>query len=270
MKKKQKAEEAYYPEQEAAYAEDAAYAEEANYAEDATYTDNAAYYTEEAENAEVYYAEDPNSNYQVEDIHSKTWHYSEKVNKHTKHHTLTISKDRITHQVDLNEHSQKMRHRTDIKFANVFAVRSYFGISKNIKAFIFFLLIALAGIALAITGLANEENALLGSGIAAFVIFLIVAIIMFKKIKPAFMLEIQSYEPENPIKKNSLSYGSVKIDLSKKSPFLYYFLLVVFFIPFGLLYLLFFKGKGGTKYRFVMDEQIGFDVVDTVASILLD
>ena len=63
---------------------------------------------------------------------SKTWEYTEIANKHVINHTITLTKDRFTHESKINEAAQEMRQRTDVSLKNVNSVNTYYGLTRNI------------------------------------------------------------------------------------------------------------------------------------------
>ena len=73
---------------------------------------------------------------------SKTWEYTEKVNLHSIHHTLTVQDDKLTHITEMKEAGQAMKKRKDIKLDNVRAVHTYYGMSRNILAIVLCALLA--------------------------------------------------------------------------------------------------------------------------------
>ena len=66
----------------------------------------------------------------------KTWEYTEKVNLHSIHHTISVNEDKLTHITEIHEAGQAMKKRRDIKLSNVRAVHTYYGFSRNALAFI--------------------------------------------------------------------------------------------------------------------------------------
>ena len=78
---------------------------------------------------------------------SKTWSFTEKNNKHTTYHTFTIQGKRFSHQAELREAAQSYRQRTDFNLDNVYAVNSYYGVTRNlVGTVILAILAAIAGI----------------------------------------------------------------------------------------------------------------------------
>ncbi len=199
---------------------------------------------------------------------SKTWTYTEKLNKHVTHHTLSIQGKRFSHQAEIKEASQMMRQRTDFNLDNVRAVNSYYGLSRNIVLTIILAILALAGLVLAVVGIAGDAGiALLIVGLVVAAVFALLAVLVYRKTKPAFILEIETAVPMGETKTNSFAYGSASINFGKKRhSFLFYIFLIVLF-PIGILYLLF--HSKGNKYKFAMDAETGLDIVDTIGQYLI-
>ena len=205
---------------------------------------------------------------------SKTWNYVEKQNRHVTHHTISICGKRFSHQAEVREASQAMKQRTDFNLDNVKSVNSYYGLSRNMAAVIICALIAVIAIVAAIgvfAGSAASGEEEMAPVAFVFVIiaalFGVLAFFIYKKIKPAFILEIETVIPMGQIVSNRFAYGSATVDFGKKkhSPIFYLFLIVCF--PVGIIYLLT-KNKSN-KYIFEMDEATGMEIVDTIGAYLI-
>ena len=200
---------------------------------------------------------------------SKTWSFTEKNNKHTTYHTFTIQGKRFSHQAELREAAQSYRQRTDFNLDNVYAVNSYYGVTRNIVGTVILaILAALAAIA-AIVNLANEGD--MPITIGAFVVAAALgffAYLVYKKIKPSFILEIQTVLPNNgKIDAQNFTFGTPTVNFGKKAlnPLLVIMLIVLW--PIGIIYLL--TQAKGNKYKFEMDEATGLEIVDTIGAYLI-
>ena len=203
-----------------------------------------------------------------EELSVKTWKYSEKNNKHVTHHTITVSKERFTHEAEIKEASQAMRQRSDFSVKNVNFVNTYYGLSRNIK--LVFILV-LATFCLVVMGFSRlfSRNRI---GSAAFPVIMILigvalgvlAYFVYKKVKPTFILEIETYIPNSVIRNNAFQYGNATVDFSKKKHSILHYVLV-----FPALFSLLTKSKSN-KYVFVMDPEIGNDIVNTLGPFLLE
>ena len=186
---------------------------------------------------------------------SKTWNYSEVTNKHVTHHTITLTKDRFTHESEIKETAQAMRERTDVSLKNVNAVTTYYGLSRNIVGAIIAAVFAVLFLVIAIIGFASEDMVVIGViGIILCLVLALVAYLIFKKIKPSFYLEIETVINNGILRNTSLAYGNANINLGPKK---------------GLFSFLFKRNKS-TKYKFVMDPAVGNDIVDTIGPFLFD
>ena len=203
-----------------------------------------------------------------EELTTRTWNYSEKNNKHVTYHTITVNKKRFTHEAEVKEAAQAMRQRTDISLNNISAVSTYFGLSRNIVAVVLCVIFAVLSLVLGIVGFSKDVAVLGVIGLILFIGLLIIAYFVYKMIKPAFVLELETYIPQSTLRKHSLSYGNASVDFSKKkhSPVFYVFLVV--FFPAGIIYLLTRGNKN--KYKFVMDPEVGNNIVDTIGPLLMD
>ena len=206
----------------------------------------------------------------VQGTASKTWQYTEQTNKHTTHHTITLTKQRFTHEAQIKEAGQAMRQRTDLSLKEVNSVSTYFGLSRNLVATILMVVLAVISVAAAIILLANEAPAVVG--IIFFVLailFGVVAFLIYKKIKPSFTLEIETIIRNGLLKKATLSYGNATVNLDKKKPSPIACLFMIIIFPVGIIYLLTRNNKGG-KYKFIMDPEVGNEIVDTIGAFLMD
>lgn len=187
---------------------------------------------------------------------SRTWNYTEVTNKHVTHHTITITKDRFTHESEIKETAQAMRQRTDLSLKNVNSVTTYYGLSRNLIGAIIAAIFAVLFLVVAIVGFASDEDmVVLGVvGLIASIIMALAAYLIFKRIKPSFILEIETIITNGILKTTSLSYGNATIDLGKKK---------------GIFSFLFKRNKS-TKYKFEMDPAVGNSIVDTIGPFLFD
>ena len=203
-----------------------------------------------------------------EELSTRTWNYTEKTNKHVTHHTITVNKKRFTHEAEIKEASQAMRQRTDISLNNVSAVSTYYGLSRNLAAVMICIAFAVAFFILGIVGFVKEAAVLGVIGLILFALMLVIAYFVYKMIKPAFVLELETYIPQSTLRKHSLSYGSASIDFSKKKHSVIFYVFLIVFFPIGIIYLLTRNTK--TKYKFVMEPEVGNNIVDTIGPLLLD
>ncbi len=185
---------------------------------------------------------------------TKTWQYNEVTNKHVTHHTITLTKDRFTHEAQINETAQAMRQRTDVSLKNVNSVNTYYGLSRNVIGAVIAGVMAALFFIIAIIGLTGETKAIGIVGLVFSLGFALIAYLIFKKIKPSFVLEIETIINNGILSSTSLAYGNATVNLGKKK---------------GLLSFLF-KRKRSNKYKFEMDPVVGNDIVDTIGPFLFD
>ena len=176
------------------------------------------------------------------------------TNKHVTHHTITLTKDGFTHESEIKETAQAMRQRTDLSLKNVNSVTTYYGMSRNIIGTIILALLSVLFVIVAIVGFANDTAAVGVVGLIASIIMALVAYLIFKRIKPSFILEIETIITNGILKTTSLSYGNATIDLGKKK---------------GIFSFLFKRNKSA-KYKFEMDPAVGNSIVDTIGPFLFD
>ena len=201
---------------------------------------------------------------------TKTWNFVEKQNRHVTHHTFSICGKRFTHQAEIKEASQAMKQRTDFNLDNVKTVNSYYGLSRNIALVVILAVIAAFALIFALVGIGTggEEAAPVSIVFIIIAALLgVVAFLVYKKIKPAFILEIETVIPKGQIVSNRFAYGSATINFGKKklNPIFYLFLIVCF--PIGIIYLL--THNKSNKYIFEMDEATGMEIVDTIGEYLI-
>ena len=194
----------------------------------------------------------------------KTWCYTEKTNKHTIYHTISLTKERYTHESEIKEVSHAMRSRTDIRMKDVHSVNTFYGLSRNIGLAVFMWILAafflLAGIGSFLGGVAEGGSRGNSSGVAMGIIMVVVAAFfgvigysIYRRIKPAFMLEINTVLGPGSVQSDGVSYGSIAAALganasSKRR---------------GLI-------RAKNKYKFEMPPEIGHDIIDTIGPLLID
>ena len=200
----------------------------------------------------------------------KSWHYTEKTNKHTIYHTISLTKERYTHETEIKHASHAMRSRTDISVKDVHSVHTFYGLSRNIGLAVFMWIIAALFFIFSIMQFASgaESNGE-GSGAVFGIVLLVVAALfgligylIFRRIKPAFMLEINTVLGLGQIQNNGVSYGSVAAALGsapKKRGFF-----SALFAPIRKLF------SGKAKYKFEMPPEVGHDIVDTIGPLLIE
>ena len=205
---------------------------------------------------------------------TKTWNYVEKQKRHVTHHSITLTGKRFSHAAEVREAGQAMKQRTDLNLENVKAVNSYYGLSRNIAAVIILAILAFVAFfgALAMVQVAIDEwdSEMEPAAFLFFIIpvlFIIFACNAYKKVKPAFILEIETVVPMGQVVSNRFAYGTATVDFSKKKHdvLLYVFLIVCF--PIGIIYLL--SKSKNNKYIFEMDEATGMEIVDTIGALLI-
>lgn len=208
---------------------------------------------------------------EVQDTNSKTWAYSEKNNKHVTKHKITVTKNRFTHEAEISEAAQAMRQRVDISLKNVTSVNAYYGLSRNIRAVIILVLLAVVSLIGGAVAMFSGK-ALVGIGVAVIVLaalFGFIAWLVYRKIKPAFVLEIDTVLPAGTVKSNALEYGSASTKIGKKRHSLIFYLFLIVFWPLGVLYVLTHRSKGN-KYVFEMSPEVGNEIVDTIGAFLIE
>ena len=135
----------------------------------------------------------------------KTWHYREKNKKHTVEHTISVSKDRFTHRADMVESKVSIKQKTDINLRNVHSVNACYGSQRNIPLAILLALLALASLVLSIYLFSDDEGTLGVVAIVAAITLGICAFIVFKTVKSAFYLEINTV---GAVTNSTLAYGN--------------------------------------------------------------
>lgn len=216
----------------------------------------------------------------------KTWSFTEKNNKHTTYHTFTIQGKRFSHQAELKEAAQSYRQRTDFNLDNVYAVNTYYGVTRNLVGTIILAILAVLAAILAIANFVGGANS--GPSYGSYyeptpasaefpimgVVFLVVAAalaffayLVYKKITPSFILEIQTVLPKGERATQNFTYGTPSVNFGKQAtnPLLAIVLIVLW--PIGILYLL--THAKGNKYKFEMDEATGLEIVDTIGAHLI-
>ena len=197
----------------------------------------------------------------------KSWSYSEKAAKHTIYHTISVSKERFTHEQQIKEASQAMRKRTDVSLKNVNSVSSSFGLQRNIKATVILAVLAALAFFIGLIQLFDST----GFGIVLIISAVILgalAFLIYRKVKLTFMLEIETVHTGN-LKQSGLSYGNTEIDFGKSKHSLLFYLALIVIFPLGIIYLIT-TTKSNNIYKFEMDAEIGNEIVDTVGAMLIE
>ena len=192
----------------------------------------------------------------------KTWHYTEKTKKHTINHTIILTKERYTHQTEINTASHAMKSRTDLSVKNVHSVHTFYGLSKNIGlAILMFVLAAIAVIAAIVT--IGDST---GTGIVLLLvgaIFGIIGYFVLRRIKPAFMLQINTVIL-GKMETNGVSHGNISAaagaNASRGGG--------LFALIGNLFRSIFSFAK--PKYKFEMPPEVGNDIVDTIGALLIE
>lgn len=201
----------------------------------------------------------------------KSWSYTEKHNKHVTHHTLTIKGKRLTHTAEIKERAKAMKSRKDINLENVVSVNTFYGMSRNFVAVVILSLITAICVGMALTCVAMTG----GFGAAAIAcligaaIFLILAIIVAKQVKPTFFLEIKTVY-RGTIQDHSVSYGNVIEDKTGLAQQLIKFVIGLIFLPITIIYFIFKSAFGSkAKHIFAMDHKTGMDIVNTIGEYII-
>ena len=205
----------------------------------------------------------------------KSWHYTEKTNKHTVHHNISITKERYTHETEIKQASHAMRSRTDISVKDVHSVHTFYGLSRNVGLAVFMWILAALFFIFSITqfmsgsgaeGSRGGDNSGAVFGIILLVVaalFGLIGYLIFRRIKPAFMLEINTVLGLGQIQNNGVAYGSIAAALgastAKRRGFF-----AALFAPLRKLF------GGKAKYKFEMPPEVGHDIVDTIGPLLIE
>ncbi len=212
----------------------------------------------------------PHEEVEATSFDTKTWCYSEKNNKHVTNHKLTVSKNRFTHEAQVKEASQAMKQRTDISLKNVNSVNAYYGLSRNIRGTIIAALIAVLAFIGAIAMFASESTVVGVVLIVVAALLGLLAWLIYRTIKPAFILEIETLLPPGTAKNNAFAYGSATVSFGKKHHSAFFYLMLVVVWPIGIVYLLTHSRAKGNKYKFEMSPEVGNEIVDTLGAFLIE
>ncbi len=192
----------------------------------------------------------------------KTWHYTEKTKKHTINHTIILTKERYTHQTEINTASHAMKSRTDLSVKNVHSVHTFYGLSKNIGLAILMFILAVIAVIGAIASFSDST----GLGIALLfvgVLFGVIGYFIYRRIKPAFMLQINTVIL-GKMETNGVTHGNISaaagVNASHGSG--------LFALIGNLFRSIFSFAK--PKYKFEMPPEVGNDIVDTIGALLIE
>lgn len=201
----------------------------------------------------------------------RSWCYTEKHNKHITHHTLTIKGKRLTHTTEIKERARAMKSRKDINLENVVSVNTFYGMSRNFVAVVILALFTIAFVGAALCGRieSGEFGVLSIVCLVCAIIFFVLAIIVSRKVKPTFFLEIKTVY-RGTIQDHSVSYGNVVEEKSGLAQQLIKFVIGLVLLPLTILYLVIksiFSGKA--KHVFAMDHKTGMDIVNTIGDYII-
>ena len=192
----------------------------------------------------------------------KSWSYSEKTNKVETNHTISIKGNRFTHTAESKNFSNNVKYREDINLEHVYSVRSCYGQARNMLAVILLGILAAVALIASLVMFGDNDTTVVGVIlilVAAGLGFL--AYLMYKRIKPSFMLEINTVIPKGQLVSTNLMYGAPGVNFGPANP---KNIFAVLFAP--LLNL--FKQRG--RYRFEMDPATGNDIIDTIGEMLIN
>lgn len=181
----------------------------------------------------------------------KTWNYIEKTKKHTINHTIILTKDRYTHQTEINTASHAMKSRTDLALKNVQSVETFYGISRNIGLAVLLFALAVIGLVLAF---AMDDGLVLG--LVMTLIFGGLGVLILLRVKPAFMLQFNTV---GHLESNGVVHGNVPAAMGAKARV---------GGLFGLIGNLF--GIFKPKYKFEMSPEVGYEIVNTIGPFLFE
>ena len=190
----------------------------------------------------------------------KSWSYTEKTRKVTTEHTLIVSEKRLSHLVEAKSTSTTLRQRTDIRLDDVYAVKSGYSVSRNIPGLIVSILLAAI---FAIASLICFTNNNTGIGLVFLVLtalFVLIAVLISKRIKPSFVLQIDAVLPRGQLISNSFKYGNPQFKFGATAANAAKGL-------FNAVRRLF--GVKGRKYKFIMSPEVGNEIVDTIGEYLI-
>lgn len=232
----------------------------------------------------------------------KTWTYTEKNDKISTYHTISVTKDRFTHTSEVKESNHAMKQRTDINLKNIHSVNALYGHSRNLKLAI---ILAVLAIALLAAGIASLQTGPLGIAfLLAAVILVVAAIIVYRKIKPSFMVQINTV---GTVSSDTIAHGnsSTTVSFGKKqtSPIFIIIAIIAAYIGASTYNASSIKGEtptmaiiclvvagislfchfrsnskasktasstSGTSYKFEMDPETGNDIVDTLGEFIIN
>lgn len=186
----------------------------------------------------------------------KTWNYTEKTKKHTINHTIILTKERYTHQTEINTASHAMKSRTDLRLKDIHSVDTFYGLSRNIGLAILLFVIALFGL---IGGIVIEAVVV---GLLIALIWAGLGVWVLLRVKPAFMLQINTII-RGHIESNGVTHGNVSAAMGLKAR------AGGIFGAIGHLFRSLF-GIFRPKYKFKMPPEVGYDIVDTIGPFLFE
>ena len=195
----------------------------------------------------------------------KSWTYTEKNNKTTTYHTISIKGKKFSHIAEIKETARTMRQRSDFNISNVRSVNSFYGTTRNMFGVILCAILAAIAVIVAIVMLTDDNTGLgigllvLG-GILGFAAFMI-----YKNIKPSFYLEIETVVPMGTLTTNTFIYGNPETDFNKDTKSN---VIIDFFKTLFRPLLRLFKRRGN-KYKFEMDPETGLDIIDTLGDYII-
>lgn len=200
----------------------------------------------------------------------KEWHYTEKTNKTTTYHTLSVKGKKFSHVSEIKEASLTMRQRTDFNLDNVRSINSYYGLTRNMASVILCAIIAVIALIAAIAMFAAKSVVVVAVVMLVIAaLFAFIAYLNYKNIKPTFTLEIETVVPMGQIATNSFAYGNANVNFGGKGNkiSLGKAIMKIIFLPFTIIGSIF--KSNANKYKFEMDPEVGLDIVDTLGDYLI-
>ena len=190
----------------------------------------------------------------------KSWSYTEKTRKVTTDHTLIVSEKRLSHLVEAKSAATTSRQRTDIRLDHVYSVSSGYSISRNIPGIIIACLLIAAFAIISMICFTNENTGLGVVFLILAAVFVWIAVIISRRIKPSFVLQIDTVLPRGQLVSNGFKYGNPQFTFGASAAKV----AEKFFNAIRRLF-----GAKVRKYKFIMSPEVGNEIVDTIGAYLI-
>ena len=180
----------------------------------------------------------------------KSWGYEEKSGNQTVAHTISVTKNRFTHQAEERGATCSLVERTDVDIKNVCRVRTVFGRTRNLLLVVLGIVLGVAFFAISIINFVNYGEVAglkdASTPLLAGVLFLLLclgccalAIYFYLNVKPGFSIEL---DLKSSAGKCAIKQGATTAFIAKKA----------------------------SGFKLYMPAKVGVEIVQTLGTLMIE